>query len=164
MKNKVFALALAGILGQVGTTAQTPSQSFTGSWSAEYSGTTFVRLELDAARSPLGGRISLGDIQLDKQGDVIKAKTAPPSFTTLFDVALRGPLLSFSRKDGNDTDHFEMRLTGNDSAVMKIMKSCCLRLNRRMKRNRLRSINVPDRPGSRFSEPAIALRPHAGRR
>jgi hypothetical protein len=111
------------MFGQIRTTAQTASQSFTGSWSAEYSGTTFVRLELDAARSPLGGRISLGDIELDKQGEVIKAKTAPASFTTLFDVVLRDSTLSFSRKDGRDTDHFEMRLTGENGAELRFLPS-----------------------------------------
>ena len=82
-----------------------------------------MRLELDAARSPLGGRISLGDIELDKQGDVIKAKPAPASFTTVFDVVLRDPILSFSRKDGGDTDHFEMRLTGDNGAELRFLPS-----------------------------------------
>jgi hypothetical protein len=123
MGNTMLAVAIALTFGQGAAAGQGAGQSFTGSWSAEYSGTTFVRLELDAARSALGGRISLGDIQVDAQGDVIKARTAPSSFTTLFHVALRGSILSFSRKDGKDTDHFEMRLTGDNSAELRFLPS-----------------------------------------
>ena len=95
-------LALAG--------GQATSQSYAGTWTAELAGQTYVRLELQVTNGALGGRISLGNIEVDSGGEVKTALAAPNEFTPLFDVVLKDSVLSFSRKDGNDTDSFELRL------------------------------------------------------
>jgi hypothetical protein len=95
------------------TFGQATSQSYTGTWTAELAGQTYVRLELQVTNGALGGRISLGNIEVDSAGEVKTAFAAPNEFTPLLDVVLRDSVLSFSRKDGNDTDHFELRLVDN---------------------------------------------------
>lgn len=111
MERSILAVVLAVTVGQAG------SQQFAGTWTAELAGRTYVRLELHMTNGTLGGSISLGDIEVDSAGDVRTAAAAPQKLTPVFDVVLRDATLSFSRKDGDDTDHFEMRLVGDQSEL-----------------------------------------------
>jgi hypothetical protein len=61
-------IAILAVLAAV--LAQTPNQRYAGTWVAERSGETYVKLELAVERSALGGRISLADIQVDNAGQV----------------------------------------------------------------------------------------------
>jgi hypothetical protein len=76
----------------------------------------------DVTDGALGGAISLGNIEVDSQGDVRTALAAPKELSSLVDVVLRESLVSFSRKDGSDTDHFELRLVG-DRAELRFIPS-----------------------------------------
>jgi hypothetical protein len=107
----VLALALALTSGQKG------NQAFAGTWIAEFEGKTFVRVELTADSGTVGGRISLGDIEVNADGEVRMATSAPAALTAIFDVVVRDSTLSFSRKDGADTDRFEMRLIGEQAEL-----------------------------------------------
>ena len=121
--NLIVAIALVIAIGQT-TASQAPDQTYTGTWIAELTGTTYIRLELEGAPGALRGRISLGNITgLDAQGQVIKAEPAPRELTTIFDVTLRTTSIAFSHKNGNDTDHFEMRLVGNEAAELLFILS-----------------------------------------
>jgi hypothetical protein len=115
--NLIFAIALAMTFGQTAA-SQAPGQTYAGTWIAEFTGSTFIRLELEGAASALRGRISLGNVQVDAQGEVNKAEAAPREFAPIFDVTLRTTSIAFSRKNDNDTDHFEMRLVGNEAAEL----------------------------------------------
>ena len=99
-------LATALVIGS----AQTPTKSFEGTWTGEHAGQTFVRLELQGAGAAMSGRISLGDIQLDTTGQVKSAKAPKGAATPIFDVVERAGKLTFARKDGSDTDRFELTL------------------------------------------------------
>jgi hypothetical protein len=97
----------------IGLAAGQPSiESYAGVWTAEFSGNTYVRLELTAVNGTLAGSIGLGDIEVNSVGEVRAAKQieAPPS--PIFDVAVDAATstLSFARKDGADTDRFEFKL------------------------------------------------------
>ena len=46
------------------------------------------------------------------------AKAAPPESTPILSPRLRDSTLSFSRKDGNDTENFEMRVIGDGAAEL----------------------------------------------
>lgn len=121
MPNLFVAVTLLLTLGPA-SGSQT-SQSYAGTWIADLTGTTYVRLELEGAAATLHGRIALGNIEVDKQGAVIKAGPAPRELTPIFDVAPRSTNIAFSHKDGRDTDHFEMRLVGNDTAELLFIPS-----------------------------------------
>ena len=69
-------------------------------------------MELGESGGTLAGRISLGAMHVDKDGVVDEVLNPAVNFTPIFDVALRDGVLSFARKDGEDTDRFEVRLAG----------------------------------------------------
>jgi hypothetical protein len=104
------------------TFVQAASQPYAGTWTAELAGRTYVRLELQVTNGALGGKISLGNIEVDSQGEVRTALAAPEELSPVFDVVLRDSMLSFSRKDVNDTDHFELKLVG-DRAELRFIPS-----------------------------------------
>ena len=91
--------------------------SYGGTWIAEFKGAAFVRLELSVTGGSLGGRIALGDMEVDAEGRVKAARPAPDRLTPIFDVAVRNSVVSFSHKDGNDTDRFELRLIGGEAEL-----------------------------------------------
>ena len=91
--------------------------SYGGTWIAEFKGAAFVRLELSVTGGSLGGRIALGDLEVDAEGRVKAARPAPDRLTPIFDVAVRNSVVSFSHKDGNDTDRFELRLIGGEAEL-----------------------------------------------
>ena len=97
-------------------------EPYRGTWVAEFDGTAFVRLELDVTGGALGGRIALGDMEVDADGRVKAAKEATNRPTPpIFDVVVRDSILSFSRKDGNDTDRFEVHLNAGEAELRFIL-------------------------------------------
>src|SRR5712671_4447733 len=108
------AIAAAG-LGLL--LAQPAGQSYVGNWTAEFGGQTFVRLELTATEGGLRGRMSVGDgISVDLQGEVDAVAVPAGEPSPLSDLVLRDGSLSFSRKEGGDVDHFQMRLAADGTA------------------------------------------------
>ena len=87
---------------------------FAGTWTAEHSGATFVRLELRAASGPPAGELALGDVQVDAKGVVSKAAAAPSAGAPIFDVVVKGSTMTFARKDGDDIDRFEATRIGEE--------------------------------------------------
>jgi hypothetical protein len=108
-----MAAAVVGLLF-----AQPATQSYDGTWTADLNGQLYVRLELATTNGVLGGRISLGDIHVNSDGEVEAVLKVAQSFTPIIDVALRDTTLSFARKDGDETDHFEMRIIANGAAQL----------------------------------------------
>lgn len=98
----------------VGITCLTASQSATlsvaGTWTAQFDGRMFVRLELKTEGAAIAGGLSLGDVEVDDKGAVRKVGEMPATLTPIFDVRQKGSTLTFSRKDVTDVDRFEMRL------------------------------------------------------
>jgi hypothetical protein len=114
---RMMVVALLLLFSNQGT-----SQRFAGTWLADHAGTTYVRLVLRGADDALAGTLSLGNVQVDDRGDV-KTVTAAKSAGPVFDVHVNGAVLSFARKDGDDTDHFEVRLTSADNAELTLLVS-----------------------------------------
>jgi hypothetical protein len=98
------------------------SQSFAGTWVAERAGTTFVRLELRTTSDVVEGKIALGTIEVDSKGEVTTVTAARKTLTPIFDVVVRGSTLSFSVKESNDVDRFELALAG-DRAELRFLLS-----------------------------------------
>jgi len=94
--------------------AQNGAQQFSGTWDAALGGKTFARLELVESGGALSGRISLGGIHVDDKGVVDEVLGPAEHFTPIFDVRFRDGVVAFARKDGDDTDHFELRNAGAD--------------------------------------------------
>ena len=69
----------------------------------------------------LSGKIGLGDIELEKDGELKTVGPAPATLTPIGNVSVKNSVLSFTRKDGEDLDHFEMRITGPGAAELRLI-------------------------------------------
>ena len=116
MKTFVLAVAIAAIpAGQTGATGAA------GSWTAEFKGETFIRLELTMAGGRLGGTMSAGNVEVDKQGELSRVSAAPGDPKPIFDVVQQGSMVTFARKDEQDTDRFELRLLDSGRAELRFV-------------------------------------------
>ena len=109
----LIALAVVPI-GQTGTA------SLVGTWTAQFEGTTFVRLELNTANGGITGAISLGDIELDQKGECV-AKASPPRLKPISGVTQRGSALQFLLKEGDEPDRFEFHLLEGGGAELHFL-------------------------------------------
>jgi hypothetical protein len=115
MKAFVLVAAIAAVAGQ-GADPQV-----TGSWTAEFKGQTFVRLELRAGGGMLGGSMSTGNIEVDRQGDLRAVTAVSGDPKPIFDVVRQGATVTFSRKDVDDTDRFEFRVLASGRAELQLL-------------------------------------------
>jgi hypothetical protein len=112
------ALLLAAAIA---TIPATQTDSVAGSWTADFQGRTFVRLELRTAGDSLTGEISIGDIQVDDQGGLREVGDPPATATPIFDVVQKTSTVTFARKDGDDTDRFELRILAHGRAELQLV-------------------------------------------
>ena len=113
MKPLFVAFAITAL--SVGQPARGP---IAGSWTAEFEGRTTIRLELKTVDGVIGGGISLGNFEVDSQGLVRRADAAPSKLTPIFGATLKESTVTFFRKDGKDTDKFELHLLENEGAEL----------------------------------------------
>lgn len=118
MRIAVFVALIASTLGQVRDV-----QPFAGRWAADRNGQPVVRLDLRMNAGTLGGSIQLADIHLDARGEVETVQSGLSPASTLIDVTPRSGALAFSRRDGNDIDHFEMRVIDDRAAELLFIPS-----------------------------------------
>src|SRR5262245_31238998 len=113
-------LALAFVIVVVGQ----PLGSYTGNWTADFHGTTYVRLALsDAAGAPQGA-MSIGEsTHVDGQGNVDTVAEAPSTLRPLIDVRRNGEVVSFSYENGGDVDTFELRFIDTNTAELRLVLS-----------------------------------------
>ena len=105
------------------TASQSGTASVAGTWTAEFDGRTFVRLELKTAGGTLAGGLSIGDIEVDDKGALRKVGEMPPKLTPIFDVLQKGSTLTFSRKDSTDIDRFQLRVLDGKRAELVFLFS-----------------------------------------
>lgn len=103
--------------------SQARTESFAGTWTAEDSGKIFIRLELQASGEAFTGRISLGNVEVGKDGVAKAVSAAPSSFKPIFDVVRKDGFLAFAAKDTTETDHFEFRLIDAGTAELALILS-----------------------------------------
>ena len=118
MKTLALVLMLAS-----GTAGQSVAPSAAGSWTGRFEGHTFLRLELKSVNGSLTGGMSIGNIEVDKQGALRSVKDAPADLTPILDVTEHQSIVTFSRKDGGDTDRFELRVLDSSHAELRFLLS-----------------------------------------
>jgi hypothetical protein len=116
MKILWMALTIAALLP-----AQPASAPISGSWTAAFEGRTFIRLDIKAVDAGFAGAISLGNFEVDPQGLVSRADAAPLTLTPISSMTMKGSTLTFVRKDGSDTDRFELRLLEGGGADLHFL-------------------------------------------
>jgi len=117
MKTIALTIALTALSGQSSGT------SVDGAWIAQFEGRTFLRLELKTVDGTTTGGLGIGNIEVDKQGALQRVGDLPRTLTPISDVTGQPPLVTFSRKDGSDTDRFELHLLGADRAELRFLLS-----------------------------------------
>jgi hypothetical protein len=118
MKTLALVAGMTAVLaGQAG------SASIAGSWTAQFQGRTFLRLELKTVNGTIAGGMSVGDIEVDEQGALRRVAESSHDLTSIFDVTERDSTVTFSRNDGSDTHRFELRLLDAGQAELKLLLS-----------------------------------------
>jgi len=118
MRIALFVALIASTLGQ-----SPDVQPFAGRWAADHDGRPVVRLDLRMTAGTLSGSIQLADIHLDTRGDVETVLSQLSAASTLIDITSRSGALAFSRRDGNDIDHFEMTVIDDHAADLRFIPS-----------------------------------------
>ncbi len=114
MPTVLFALLLTAV-----SQATSP---FVGAWAADFKGTAYVRLNIQVVDGRLVGTINTpGDLKVDPNGDVESVTAASATSSPLLDLHLADSVLSFSRRDGDDRDRFELRVTGDRTAELTLI-------------------------------------------
>src|SRR4029077_3582002 len=109
------ALALAFVAIALGQ----PDSRLAGTWTADYHGTTYVRIALADGTAGPQGTMSIGPSNhVDKEGKVDSATPASTTLTRMLDVRWNGAVLSFSIKGDDDVDRFELRLINANTAEL----------------------------------------------
>ena len=87
------------------------AQPYVGTWTAEFTGTTFIRLDIRMTNDTLTGRISVGDVHVDANGRADRVGAAPAESTPVIidGLDVTHSTLTFSRIQGGDTDHFSAK-------------------------------------------------------
>ena len=116
MRALMFAAALTLV-----PAIQADAPLIVGSWAAEFKGQTFLLLDLRVSRGTLSGSLSTGDIEVDKQGALRRVGTLPPDPKPLFDFSHGPATVTFSRKDGENTDRFEFRVLDRTRGELRFL-------------------------------------------
>jgi hypothetical protein len=103
------------------STAQPASGPFAGSWTAVFDGRPFIRLDIKATDGSIVGGMSVGNFEVDQQGLVSRADAAPLLLTAISGATRKGSTVTFARKDGHDTDQFEVRMLENGDADLHFL-------------------------------------------
>ena len=114
------ALALVAALTAV-SASQADRASIAGSWTAQFEGRTFLRLELTAADGTITGGLTVGDIEVDEHGGLRHAGEPPRDLTPIFDVTEQASTVTFARKNGSDTDRWELRVLEPGRAELRLI-------------------------------------------
>jgi len=96
-------------------------EAYVGIWKAEYQGKTFALLKLKIENQKLNGTLSSGEINVDKDGEVNEVTEEANSETPISEIKRDGAALSFKVQNENDVDQYQLNLTGEDSAELKIV-------------------------------------------
>ena len=116
MKTLALLVALTAV-----SASQSGTTSVAGAWTAQFDGRTFLRLELKAVNGTITGGLSVGNIEVDEHGALRHVGQLPHDLTPIFDVTQHASIVTFSRKDGSDTDRFELRLLEPNRAELKFL-------------------------------------------
>ena len=114
----MLLLALLGIAA-----LQPAAAAMSGTWEAEYRGTTFVRLELKAVDNTLAGTIRTGNVHVDGNGGLTEVTAVPMAPTPLYNVVVKGQSVTFMRPEGTDAEHFRFTVLGADQAELLFLPS-----------------------------------------
>jgi len=103
------------------TFGDTQEDRYVGEWRGAYRGKVFVVLKLENKKG-LRGSLGSGQIHVGEDGLIDEVGEEAGEPRPLIDVKLVGEKLSFRCKDSDgEIDHYEMKLTGESSAELRLL-------------------------------------------
>ena len=97
-------------------------QQFVGTWQARFKGKIFETIKLEKQQGKLTGTASLGDIQLDKDGELTSAHEVDGN-DPIVEATVTGGILRITTKESSsqETTQFEIKLTGPDQVELRML-------------------------------------------
>jgi hypothetical protein len=97
-------------------------QQFVGTWQARFKDKIFEIIKLEKQQGKLTGTASLGEIQLDKDGELTSAHETDAS-DPIVEATVTGGILRITTKESSsqETTQFEIKLTGTDQAELRML-------------------------------------------
>jgi len=113
-----FAIVFVGlVLGQ-------PGNVLNGNWTANFQGTTYIRLAFAEGATVPQGAMSIGQrIHADDEGNVDSVTAASSTPIRMLDIRWNDGVLSFGIKDGPDIDRYEFRMIDANHAELSMIFS-----------------------------------------
>ena len=96
------------------------AKAFLGTWQATHGGKVYAIIKLDDAHG-LAGSMSLGQIKSDDTGEITEVEEEAHDGSQLTAFKFEDNRLSFEWKDSDDTTRFEMKVTGERTAEVRIV-------------------------------------------
>jgi hypothetical protein len=112
---------LAGLLGLWGITLAAEATKFSGTWEAASGDKVFLVLKLQAGEK-ISGTINAGSISMDDEGNLLEAGPVQDHEAPIFFAHADGDKLEFDfQDDDNEVMHFELKLTAENKAELRIV-------------------------------------------
>jgi len=97
-------------------------KKFAGTWEAKFKDKVICTIRLKAG-DPISGETDACNINIDANGDLQEPEPneRPDEPSPILNAKLHGDTLTFEEKDGDDVLKFEMKLTGDGQAELRIL-------------------------------------------
>jgi hypothetical protein len=122
MRRFPFALVLLmACLPLAGQDAEA-QKKFAGTWEAKFKDKVICTIRLKAG-DQISGETDACNINVDANGDLQEPESTeqPDTPSPILNAKLHGDTLTFEEKDGDDVLKFEMKLTGDGQAALRIL-------------------------------------------
>ncbi len=120
----VTCLAVSGFSFQVTQPAKPDAkpEQFVGTWHAKFKGKTFLTIKLENKSGKLTGTVGHGNVSMNDAGELTEAEELEGS-DPIEEAKITGEILRITLKEGDskETDQFEMKVTGDDQAEIRML-------------------------------------------
>jgi hypothetical protein len=111
----------AGLIGLWGLVLAAGETKFAGTWEAKTGDKVFLVLKLQTG-DKISGTLNAGSIHLDEDGNLLEAGPVEDRESPIFFARADGDKLEFDfQDDDNEVMHFELKLTAEDKAELRIV-------------------------------------------
>ena len=118
---RTWIRVVAGLLGLWGLALVAGETKFAGTWEATSGGKVFLILKLQAG-ARISGTMNAGSIHLDEEGNLLEVGQVEDRESPIFFARAEGDKVEFDfQDDDNEVMHFELKLTAEDKAELRIV-------------------------------------------
>jgi len=99
-------------------------KKFAGTWEAKFKDKVICTIKLKAGEK-ISGQMEACSISVDSNGDLQEQESNEPRDepSPLLNPKIQGDILTFENKDDDDVVKFEMKLTGEGQAELRILEA-----------------------------------------